>query len=61
MVSSHPDWMFPTYAPQRAIPDDESIKLYLTHGGGSSANESLFQGKPMIALCIFLDQISNAA
>jgi UDP:flavonoid glycosyltransferase YjiC (YdhE family) len=60
-VSSHPDWIFPTYAPQRAILDHESTKLYLTHGGGSSANEGLFHGKPMIALGIFFDQISNAA
>jgi UDP:flavonoid glycosyltransferase YjiC (YdhE family) len=61
MVSSRPDWMFPTYAPQRAILDHESTKLYLTRGGGSSANEGLIYGKPMIALGIFFDQISNAA
>jgi UDP:flavonoid glycosyltransferase YjiC (YdhE family) len=53
--------MFPTYASQRAILEDESTKLYLTHGGGLSANEGLFHGKPMIALGIFFDQISNAA
>jgi UDP:flavonoid glycosyltransferase YjiC (YdhE family) len=59
--SAHTDWMFPTYAPQRAILDHESTKLYLTHGGGSSVNEGPFHGKPMIALGIFFDRISNAA
>lgn len=53
--------MFPTYTPQRGILDHQSTKLYLTQGGCSSANEGLFHGKPMIALCILLNQISNAA
>ncbi|OJJ34616.1 hypothetical protein ASPWEDRAFT_42591 [Aspergillus wentii DTO 134E9] len=55
----HPDWMFSFFAPQRAILDHESTKIYFTHGGGSSANEGLFHGKPMLSMGIFGDQIQN--
>lgn len=55
----HPDWLFSFFAPQRAILDHESTKLYFTHGGGSSANEALFHGKPMVSMGIFGDQIEN--
>jgi hypothetical protein len=34
-----PNWLFTTFAPQRALLDHESVQVYLTHGGGSSANE----------------------
>ncbi|KAI9831668.1 MAG: hypothetical protein M1819_004734 [Sarea resinae] len=55
----HPDWLFPFFAPQRAILDHESTKLYFTHGGGASANEALFHGKAIISMGIFSDQIAN--
>jgi hypothetical protein len=48
------DWKFPTFAPQRAILDHPSTKVYFNHGGGSSANEGLFHGVPMIAMGVFL-------
>jgi Glycosyl transferases, related to UDP-glucuronosyltransferase len=57
--NKHPDWVFPFFAPQRAILDSESTKLYFTHGGGSSANEGLYHGKPMLSMGIFSDQIAN--
>jgi hypothetical protein len=44
------NWLFETFAPQRAILSHESTKIYYTHGSGSSANEGLFHGKPMIAM-----------
>ncbi|KAL4738983.1 UDP-glucoronosyl and UDP-glucosyl transferase [Aspergillus similis] len=57
--NKHSDWIFPFFAPQRAILDNESTKLYFTHGGGSSANEGLYHGKPMLSMGIFADQIAN--
>ncbi|CDM37607.1 CAZyme family GT1 [Penicillium roqueforti] len=59
--NKHPNWIFPFFAPQRAILDNESTKLYFTHGGGSSANEGLYHGKPMLSMGIFSDQIANTA
>lgn len=59
LEGKHPDWLFPYFAPQRAILDSDSVSLYLTHGGGSSANEGLYHGKPMLAMGIFSDQIAN--
>ncbi|KAH8670420.1 putative UDP-glucoronosyl and UDP-glucosyl transferase [Tricladium varicosporioides] len=58
---SHPDFFFPTFAPQRAILEHPSTKIYFTHGGGSSANEGLYHGKPMIAMGFYFDQICNTA
>ena len=59
LANKHPDWLFPFFAPQRAILDHESTKLYFTHGGGSSANEALSHGKQMLSVGIFFDQTSN--
>ncbi|KAH8701066.1 UDP-glucoronosyl and UDP-glucosyl transferase [Talaromyces proteolyticus] len=57
----HPDWTFSNFAPQRAILEHESTKIYFTHGGGSSANEGLYHGKIMLVMGIFMDQIANMA
>ncbi|SCN83745.1 related to UDP-glucuronosyltransferase 2C1 microsomal [Fusarium fujikuroi] len=57
----NPDWLCSTFVPQRAILDHPSTKLYYTHGGGSSANEGLFHGVPMLSMGVFMDQISNTA
>ncbi|KAL4765140.1 glycosyltransferase [Aspergillus foveolatus] len=59
--NKHPDWIFPFFAPQRAVLNNESAKLYFTHGGGSSANEGLYHGKLMLSMGIFADQIANTA
>ncbi|KAK2783369.1 hypothetical protein FQN53_009260 [Emmonsiellopsis sp. PD_33] len=59
LSNKHPDWLFPFFAPQRAILDHESTKLYFTHGGGSSANEGLYHGKPLISMGFFFDQVAN--
>ena len=60
LENKHPDWLFPFFAPQRAILASESTKLYFTHGGGSSSNEALYHGKPILAMGIFADQIENS-
>ncbi|KAF4440057.1 putative UDP-glucoronosyl and UDP-glucosyl transferase [Fusarium austroafricanum] len=55
----HTSFLITTFAPQRAILDHKHTAIYLTHGGGSSANEGLYHGKPMLALGFFFDQVSN--
>jgi UDP:flavonoid glycosyltransferase YjiC (YdhE family) len=57
----HPNWMFPIFAPQRAILEHPATKVFLTHGGGSSANEGCFHGKLMLCLSFSFDQLCNAA
>ncbi|KAH0337689.1 UDP-glucoronosyl and UDP-glucosyl transferase, partial [Aureobasidium melanogenum] len=59
--NSHSHFLFSTFAPQRAILDHKSVVLYFTHGGGSSANEALYHGMPMISMGFFADQIANTA
>lgn len=39
LEGKNPNWLFSKFVPQRAVLDQESIKVYITHGGGSSANE----------------------
>lgn len=57
----HPEFLVPTFAPQRAILDHGNTRVYLTHGGGSSANETLFHGTPALVMGFFFDQLSNSA
>ncbi|GFG13109.1 UDP-glucuronosyltransferase 3A2 [Aspergillus udagawae] len=57
----HANWLFPFFAPQRSILDHPHARIYFTHGGGSSANEGLYHGKPMLVMPFFFDQIGNAA
>ena len=39
LQGKNPKWLFSEFAPQRGILEHNSTKAYLTHGGGSSANE----------------------
>ncbi|KXH37062.1 hypothetical protein CSIM01_00124 [Colletotrichum simmondsii] len=57
----HPDIRAPCFASQRAILNYPNTKLYLTHGGGSSANETLSHGTPTLILGFFFDQLANSA
>ncbi|KFA51073.1 hypothetical protein S40293_08241 [Stachybotrys chartarum IBT 40293] len=50
----------PLFAPQRAILAHPNTKVFLTHGGGSSANETTFHGVPVIAIGYFFDQLCNS-
>ncbi|KAG9826520.1 UDP-glucoronosyl and UDP-glucosyl transferase, partial [Aureobasidium melanogenum] len=61
LENNHSNFLFSTFAPQRAILEHKSVVLYFTHGGGSSANEALYHGKPMISMGFFADQIANTA
>ncbi|KAI9171796.1 UDP-glucuronosyltransferase [Paramyrothecium foliicola] len=56
----HPDFHITNFAPQRAVLDHPHTKLFLTHGGGSSANETTFHGVPVVAIGYFFDQLCNA-
>ncbi|KAH8699302.1 putative UDP-glucoronosyl and UDP-glucosyl transferase [Talaromyces proteolyticus] len=55
----NPSWLFPFFAPQRAVLAHESTKLFFTHGGGSSANEGVYHGKRMLTMGVFFDQVAN--
>ncbi|KJZ70868.1 hypothetical protein HIM_09733 [Hirsutella minnesotensis 3608] len=55
----HNDWLCSVFVPQRSVLDHPSTRLYITHGGGSSANEGLYHGKPMLSLPVFMDQMAN--
>ncbi|KAM5355523.1 hypothetical protein ACJ41O_002169 [Fusarium nematophilum] len=57
---AHPHFRLPVFAPQRAILAHPGTKLFLTHGGGSSANEAVFHGKPVLAVGYFFDQLCNS-
>lgn len=52
-------WHFTPFAPQRAILDHPRTVLFVTHGGGSSVNEAVFHGTPMLCLGFFADQPLN--
>ncbi|KAG5663736.1 hypothetical protein KAF25_006321 [Fusarium avenaceum] len=58
---AHPDFRLPVFAPQRAVLAHRNTVLFLTHGGGSSANETLFHGTPVLAVGYFFDQLCNSA
>jgi hypothetical protein len=49
------------FAPQRAVLEHKNTVLYFTHGGGSSANEALFHGTPVLVLGFYFDQLCNSA
>ncbi|RIB24083.1 Glycosyltransferase Family 1 protein [Gigaspora rosea] len=49
-----------TYAPQFAILSHENTKLFLSHGGVGSSQESMYTATPMLVLPIALDQPGNA-
>lgn len=50
------DWV-----PQNDLLGDAKVKAFITHGGLNSILESLYHGKPMIAIGFSLDQTNGAA
>ncbi|KAF4975247.1 hypothetical protein FZEAL_7954 [Fusarium zealandicum] len=61
LKDTHPHFRLPVFAPQRAILAHPSTALFLTHGGGSSANEAMWHGKPVLTVGYFFDQLTNSA
>ncbi|CAH0055046.1 unnamed protein product [Clonostachys solani] len=51
---------FPTYSPQRAVLDHKNTAIFVTHAGGSSANEVAYHGKPALVIPFMFDQLCNA-
>lgn len=60
LQNRHPSWLFLENAPQRAILDHNSVTLFFTHAGPSSANEALYHGVRMVSMAIYGDQIHNS-
>ncbi|KAF2093098.1 putative UDP-glucoronosyl and UDP-glucosyl transferase family protein [Rhizodiscina lignyota] len=60
LENRHPSWLFLDYAPQRAVLDHSSTRVFLTHAGPSSANEALFHGVPMVSMPVYGDQIQES-
>lgn len=58
---THPNFRITLFAPQRAVLAHPHTRLFLTHGGGSSANEAVFHGVPVVAVGYFFDQLCNSA
>ena len=56
-----PQVLIVPFAPQRALLDHPHTVLFLTHGGGSSANEALYHGCPVLSIGYFFDQLANSA
>ncbi|CAL3964492.1 unnamed protein product, partial [Diplocarpon coronariae] len=48
------------FAPQRAILEHPSLKLFITHAGAQSAHEAIFHGVPMLCMPIFGDHYPYA-
>lgn len=56
----NPDFRFLEFAPQRALLAHPSTRCYLTHGGASSTNESVYHGIPTVTIGVYFDQLQNA-
>jgi UDP:flavonoid glycosyltransferase YjiC (YdhE family) len=49
-----------TFVRQRAVLSHPAVKLFLTHGGQSSANEGIAAGLPLVCMPLFCDQYEVA-
>ena len=56
----NPDFRFREFAPQRALLAHPHVRCYLTHGGASSTNESVYHGVPTVTIGVYFDQLQNA-
>jgi hypothetical protein len=57
LANQHPQLHIVDFAPQRAVLAHPSVRLFFTHAGPSSANESLYHGVPMLTMGIYGDQL----
>lgn len=49
-----------SWLPQKAILQHPNMKCFITHGGHNSIHESIYYGKPVIAIPFKFDQLLNA-
>lgn len=56
-----PNVRLETFVPQQAVLAHPAVKAVVSHCGMNSVSESLYRGKPILALPIFGDQNYNAA
>ncbi|KAL9594711.1 MAG: hypothetical protein Q9219_006875 [cf. Caloplaca sp. 3 TL-2023] len=56
----NPDFRIVEFAPQRALLAHPNTRCYLTHGGASSTNESVYHGVPTVTIGVYFDQLQNA-
>ncbi|KAL8717588.1 MAG: hypothetical protein Q9225_005177 [Loekoesia sp. 1 TL-2023] len=60
LEGSNPDFRVVEFAPQRALLAHPNTRCYLTHGGASSTNESVYHGVPTVTIGVYFDQLQNA-
>lgn len=60
LEGSNLDFRVVEFAPQRALLAHSNTRCYLTHGGASSTNESLYHGIPTVTIGVYFDQLQNA-
>ncbi|KAL1640699.1 hypothetical protein SLS58_006713 [Diplodia intermedia] len=58
--NKHEDFLVLPFAPQRAVLEHPHTTLFLTHAGGSSANEAAWHGVRVLCLPVWFDQLANA-
>ncbi|CAG8507864.1 8341_t:CDS:2 [Ambispora leptoticha] len=60
VANKHPHILLQNWVPQFATLNHTNIKLFLTHGGFQSIQESLYHAIPMLVLPLYIDQRGNA-
>ncbi|RUS20353.1 hypothetical protein BC937DRAFT_95402, partial [Endogone sp. FLAS-F59071] len=60
-ANEHPDFHFTTWAPQFAVLNHTSTRLFISHSGAESAHEALYTGTPLLLQPYFGDQPANTA
>ncbi|KAI9592037.1 hypothetical protein BDF19DRAFT_425755 [Syncephalis fuscata] len=59
-TGKHPFIYITNVAPQRALLNHPSVKIFISHCGSGSVHEAMDAGKPILAIPGFSDQLDNA-